>query len=212
MNWLSNKILSAESTLKTVITASVTSKRPEEENGLENGGINADLIEFVRNISEHPKTFLDFPLDDRTDIQNHFFTIFFFNLSQELSGWQVTHAKRILEAVPELGELRFKLCPSSLSERKFWTIYFLLVKRKLSNIPAPEEKPSILSVYDFSATSPFSSPNSKGSDIEEYYDSLWKEQMNHSANFDEGIDPTSDNYFYVGTELSFEEDPEQEET
>ena len=60
----------------------------------------------------------------------------------------------------------------------------------------PEKTIDPLQIYDFSTISPFSSPNSKGSDIEEYYDNLWKDQLNTAATLDDGIDPEVDNYFY----------------
>jgi hypothetical protein len=48
-----------------------------------------------------------------------------------LSPWQETHARLMLERVPQLRDLRFVLCPRQLDEYDFWRIYFALCRRYL---------------------------------------------------------------------------------
>jgi hypothetical protein len=51
-----------------------------------------------------------------------------------LSQKQQQHATLILKEVPELQELRRKVCPAYITEDRFWRIYFLLVGNKLGHI------------------------------------------------------------------------------
>ena len=62
MNWFTNKILEAESSIKNVIGAPnlVKSSSISDE-----PVITAEMVEYVRNFCQHPKTFTDFPLDDK---------------------------------------------------------------------------------------------------------------------------------------------------
>jgi hypothetical protein len=53
------------------------------------------------------------------------------NAAGRLSPWQETHARLILERVPQLQDLRFVLCPRKLDEYEFWMIYFTLCRRYL---------------------------------------------------------------------------------
>jgi hypothetical protein len=59
MNWFTSKILEAESSIKNVIGSQnlVKSTFPDEP------VITAEMVEYVRNLCQHPKTFTDFPLD-----------------------------------------------------------------------------------------------------------------------------------------------------
>ena len=61
MNWFTNKILQAESTIKNAITNAATSLKSGDD-FVENYGVSQELSEFVQNICSHPKTFTDFPL------------------------------------------------------------------------------------------------------------------------------------------------------
>eukprot|EP01117_Protostelium_nocturnum_P011068 TRINITY_DN4015_c0_g1_i1.p1 TRINITY_DN4015_c0_g1~~TRINITY_DN4015_c0_g1_i1.p1 ORF type:complete len:350 (+),score=128.59 TRINITY_DN4015_c0_g1_i1:31-1050(+) len=142
MNWLSSRLSSAQ-TLTQSITKNIISTvntlaseendseifQPEgqpieDENGFlspeESVGINPNLIEFVASLASHPKTFLDFPEEELL----HF--------SEEMTSWQESHARFVLKKVPQLGDLRFQLVPGKIKDRKFWRIYFLLVRNKLS--------------------------------------------------------------------------------
>ena len=48
-----------------------------------------------------------------------------------LSPWQERHALCALQAVPELDELRFVLCPRRMRDRLFWACYFRLARGRL---------------------------------------------------------------------------------
>ena len=51
-----------------------------------------------------------------------------------LTPKQEAHAIRVLQEVPELSELRYRICPKELSEDRFWQIYFLLIGNKLGQV------------------------------------------------------------------------------
>eukprot|EP01118_Nematostelium_gracile_P004642 TRINITY_DN1549_c0_g1_i1.p1 TRINITY_DN1549_c0_g1~~TRINITY_DN1549_c0_g1_i1.p1 ORF type:complete len:207 (+),score=37.01 TRINITY_DN1549_c0_g1_i1:135-755(+) len=193
MNWLSSRISSvAENTLKGVI-APTTPPKKESKYSHKELGITDELITFIDDIArEHPETFLAFPPQE-------------IDTKDNLDGWEIAHADAMLRTVESLAELRFKLCPSKLNDAKFWAIYFAIVKKKLQR-PTISTSEKQETISDLLMNSAFSSPNSKGSDLEEYYDSMFKDQMNNSFQGDEGIDPTIDNYFYIGEEFR-EESP-----
>eukprot|EP01114_Cavostelium_apophysatum_P019152 TRINITY_DN6090_c0_g1_i1.p1 TRINITY_DN6090_c0_g1~~TRINITY_DN6090_c0_g1_i1.p1 ORF type:complete len:310 (-),score=96.79 TRINITY_DN6090_c0_g1_i1:521-1450(-) len=187
-------------------------------------GITPTLIEFVDNVCQHPKTFVDFPLEENdralADIP--------------LSEWQVRHAELMLKKVESLGRLRFKLCPSQMKEDHFWKIYFMLAKNKIGPIdlskyqknsrPSPKEPPLHLNQdqrlqnssprRDPHVAVPADSPSSeilqllhspsstKGSDIEEYFEQMMKENLDNSFSVEESIDPQMDNYFCEEGEIS----------
>lgn len=44
---------------------------------------------------------------------------------------QEKHCSLILDVVPEMNHLRYKLTPRVLKEEQFWRIYFILVRSKL---------------------------------------------------------------------------------
>jgi hypothetical protein len=48
--------------------------------------------------------------------------------SYEMTGYQVSHASKVLALVPALAALRHRLCPKTLSEKHFWRVYFLLLR------------------------------------------------------------------------------------
>lgn len=50
-------------------------------------------------------------------------------------------------------------------------------------------------------SSPIKSSNSKGNDLEEFYESMVKDELNNSASFDEGIQPEMDNYFVTNLNI-----------
>ncbi|PRP81523.1 hypothetical protein PROFUN_10885 [Planoprotostelium fungivorum] len=129
MNWFSSRLSSASQILNNVLTVEEepaitgTDGEPlEDEFGFlsheESIGINPQLLEFVSSIASHPKTFLDFPEDE---LANYI-----------LSNMVISHAKIIIKKVPQLNDLRFKLCPVHLRESRFWMVYFLLTRNKLN--------------------------------------------------------------------------------
>ncbi|KAA0036402.1 putative BSD domain-containing protein [Cucumis melo var. makuwa] len=84
-------------------------------------GVTEEVLIFVRNIVQHPETWLDFPLpydDDSDDL--------------ELSDAQQEHALAVEHLVPRLAALRIELCPQYMSEDCFWKIYFVLLHPRLS--------------------------------------------------------------------------------
>ncbi|XP_062222433.1 uncharacterized protein LOC133921528 [Phragmites australis] len=85
-------------------------------------GVTEDVVVFVRHISEHPKTWLDFPLFV-DDLHADDF---------ELSDAQYGHAVAIERLVPSLSYLRTELCSTNMSEACFWKIYFVLLHSKLN--------------------------------------------------------------------------------
>lgn len=135
-----------------------------------------------------------------------------------LTPWQEDHAKIILEQVNDLRELRFKFCPSLLKEQKFWKIYFLLVRNKLTeyskemndrnykppslNVPEPStprkassslRTPPVSPIFEFGSNSAASTKS--GSEIEDYFDQMMRDSINNSSILEESIDPEYDNYF-----------------
>jgi len=89
-------------------------------------GITPALIEFVTSLCEHPETFVDFPMDGA-------------RVRSQLSETQAAHAVAILSAAPALETLRYKIVPRTMSDQKFWMVYFLVVRNYLKDIPAFEE-------------------------------------------------------------------------
>lgn len=49
---------------------------------------------------------------------------------------QQLHIGIVERHIPELGDLRWELCPEYLSEGRFWMIYFVLVHPKLDKYDA----------------------------------------------------------------------------
>ncbi|CAM0882900.1 unnamed protein product [Alopecurus aequalis] len=94
----------------------------EEEDEVEAVGVTEEVVVFVKHISTHPETWLDFPLfvDDRH--ADDF----------ELSDTQYEHALAIERIVPSLSYLRTELCSTNMSEACFWKIYFVLLHSKLN--------------------------------------------------------------------------------
>jgi len=190
MNWFTNKIVEAESSLKNVLNLSKSNNNNGDHDLEESVGITPSLKEFVQNICQHPNTWLEFPLEKSQE-------------SIVLSDWQERHARLMLNQVDELGELRFQLCPSHLKDERFWKIYFLLVQNKIGPISFNEKIP----------TSPSSKrskeQNTSSQSIEDYYDEMFQDSINNSMSFDSGIDEKEDNYYekFSGdllADLSFE--------
>ncbi|KAL0914558.1 hypothetical protein M5K25_014915 [Dendrobium thyrsiflorum] len=96
-----------------------------EEDGEPSGealGITEEVLLFVRNISLHPETWLDFPLIDEDEDPDDF----------EMSDAQQEHALAVERLEPRLTALRIELCPSHMSEGCFWKIYFVLLHSRLN--------------------------------------------------------------------------------
>ncbi|KAI3832179.1 hypothetical protein MKX03_012738 [Papaver bracteatum] len=84
-------------------------------------GVTDDVLAFARNISLHPETWLDFPLEDDEDSDDF-----------DMSDAQQEHALAVMNLAPELASLRMELCPEHISDGYFWKIYFVLLHSRLS--------------------------------------------------------------------------------
>ncbi|KAJ3685448.1 hypothetical protein LUZ61_014612 [Rhynchospora tenuis] len=91
------------------------SEEEEEEDGED--VMDEEVVVFVRNLVMHPKTWLDFPDFGCNDL--------------EISEAQAEHILAMEQLIPELADLKNELCPSSMTEGRFWIIYFLLLFPKL---------------------------------------------------------------------------------
>jgi len=83
-------------------------------------GLTDEVLSFAASISQHPGTWLDFPLDggDNEDF--------------DMSDVQQEHALAVERLIPNLASLRLELCPGYISDGQFWKIYFLLLHPQLS--------------------------------------------------------------------------------
>lgn len=86
-------------------------------------GITLELQQFVASLTYI--TFSDYPMETLPTPEEAG------NIQGRLSAWQETHARLILQKVPQLQDLRFVLCPRKLHEYEFWMIYFTLCRRYL---------------------------------------------------------------------------------
>ena len=82
-------------------------------------GLTEKVVEFALHLSSNEELFLKFPLDTYKDTWK-------FNLRQQ------RHAELILREVPQLQQLRWKLCPKYLEDNVFWYIYFELAGKFVS--------------------------------------------------------------------------------
>lgn len=83
-------------------------------------GLTDEVLIFAANISQHPGTWLDFPLDDG-DSEDF-----------DMSDIQQEHALAVERLTANLASLRLELCPGYLSDGQFWKIYFVLLHPQLS--------------------------------------------------------------------------------
>ncbi|XP_051127105.1 uncharacterized protein LOC127248681 [Andrographis paniculata] len=89
--------------------------------GKEAIGVTEEVLAFARDMSMHPKTWLDFPLPE----------IDGYGAGFEMSDAQQGHALAIDRLAPSLAALRLELCPEYMSESNFWKIYFVLLHPRL---------------------------------------------------------------------------------
>ncbi|KAI3760975.1 hypothetical protein L1987_51379 [Smallanthus sonchifolius] len=84
-------------------------------------GVTDEVLAFVRDVTMHPETWMDFPLlEDEEDGEDF-----------ELSDAQQDHALAVERLAPRLAALRIELCPGYMSESSFWKIYFVLLHPRL---------------------------------------------------------------------------------
>ncbi|KAK1422070.1 hypothetical protein QVD17_24938 [Tagetes erecta] len=84
-------------------------------------GVTDEVLDFVRDVTMHPETWMNFPLSDDEDDAEDF----------ELSDAQQEHALAVERLAPRLAALRIELCPGYMSESSFWKIYFVLLHPRL---------------------------------------------------------------------------------
>ncbi|KAE9603633.1 putative BSD domain-containing protein [Lupinus albus] len=83
-------------------------------------GITDEVLTFAINISMHPETWLDFPIQEEDDTHDF-----------DMSDAQRDHAVAIERLAPRLAALRIELCPCHMSESYFWKVYFVLLHSRL---------------------------------------------------------------------------------
>ncbi|MCO5596952.1 hypothetical protein L7F22_051023 [Adiantum nelumboides] len=100
-------------------------------------GITPELREFVHGLTL--STFQDFPMEEfNTDGKDDEGIS---NIRQDLTDWQEQHALYVLKAVPEISQFRYELCPRHMKEKRFWKIYFTLVRSHVVLYEAPRVIP-----------------------------------------------------------------------
>ncbi|KAF8023080.1 hypothetical protein BT93_F0543 [Corymbia citriodora subsp. variegata] len=92
----------------------------EERDYGDAAGVTDEVLAFARNISMHPETWLDFPLDSEDDLDD-----------LEMSVAQREHALAIEQLAPRLRALRIEFCPCHMTESYFWKVYFVLLHSRL---------------------------------------------------------------------------------
>ncbi|GER53741.1 BSD domain-containing family protein [Striga asiatica] len=80
-------------------------------------GLTEKVVAFVRDITMHQETWLDFPLPENVDF--------------DMTNAQQEHALAVERLAPRLAAVRMELCPGYMSESCFWLIYFLLLHPRL---------------------------------------------------------------------------------
>ncbi|XP_077217140.1 uncharacterized protein LOC143851559 [Tasmannia lanceolata] len=81
-------------------------------------GVTEEVLEFARDLSTRPESWLDFPLPFGDDF--------------DMSVAQRDHASTVEHLAPSLAELKVRLCPSHMSEGCFWKIYYVMLHPKLN--------------------------------------------------------------------------------
>ncbi|KAG2716781.1 hypothetical protein I3843_03G145100 [Carya illinoinensis] len=90
-------------------------------------GVTEQLIDFLKSLTVD--SFKNFPLqDDEGAACGDGNLTTSGNVRRDLSEWQERHALLVISKVKEISQLRYMLCPRHLKERRFWRIYFKLVK------------------------------------------------------------------------------------
>ncbi|KAI3429723.1 hypothetical protein D9Q98_010039 [Chlorella vulgaris] len=100
---------------------------------LEAFGITPEFGEFVRTLNY--SAFRDFPTerllpaaDGGAAAGN---TAAAVSPAYQLNPWQVRHATLVVQALKEVNELRFVLCPKYMTDEHFWHVYFTLARKYL---------------------------------------------------------------------------------
>jgi len=143
--------MSSSSWLETLIGGSSSL---EEENDLEfednlvvKRTLSPDVIEHVKTLCSVPVTWEKFPMKEfgiDPEAQNSF--------GNEMTKREEKHAIEILEAIPELAALRFRLCPKYMNDIQFWKIYFLLMKNKIGNKLSDQSNDGLKNLNRYAST------------------------------------------------------------
>ncbi|XP_039131557.1 uncharacterized protein LOC120267944 [Dioscorea cayenensis subsp. rotundata] len=100
-----------------------SSVAPDPQADIEVFGVTDELREYVKGFNL--SSFRDFQIEDELEKPESPTVL---NVRQDLNEWQARHAALILSTAKEISKLRYELCPRYMKERKFWRIYFILVK------------------------------------------------------------------------------------
>lgn len=99
--------------------------------------ITTELVDFVQNVTDHPSTFTNFPVETDKGPQPA-------RLVRDgvypLSSKQTKHVTAMLALVPKLQTLRHDLVPAQLGEDTFWQVYFSLIERKTDSVDWERDK------------------------------------------------------------------------
>ncbi|ONK76716.1 uncharacterized protein A4U43_C03F31380 [Asparagus officinalis] len=82
------------------------------------GGVREDLVRFVRDMDKSPESWLQFPFP----VDDHF----------HMSSNQRDHIANVEHVAPSLAALKISLCPTVMTEQRFWKIYFALLHPRLN--------------------------------------------------------------------------------
>ena len=107
-----------------------SSQQAPSQQQLEAYAITPDFQAFVRSLTY--STFREFPQTpgnnepascstETSDTES----------TRYLTPWQEQHALLVVQAVKEINELRFVLCPKRMTDKQFWQTYFQLARKHL---------------------------------------------------------------------------------
>nr|XP_010927365.1 uncharacterized protein LOC105049428 [Elaeis guineensis] len=94
---------------------------PDRERGSREsrtGGVSEEVLELVTDLVEYPELWLEFPVP----VDDDFY----------MSHSQKEHIATVERLVPSLTVRRISLCPTHMSEERFWKIYFALLHPSLN--------------------------------------------------------------------------------
>ncbi|KAL4450215.1 hypothetical protein ABPG77_010884 [Micractinium sp. CCAP 211/92] len=108
---------------------------PTSDEELTAYGVTPDFAEFVRTLNY--SMFRDFPAEhllsagDEGSGGSGAAAAVPGGPAYRLNPWQVRHATLVVQALKEVNELRFVLCPKYMADEHFWHVYFTLARKYL---------------------------------------------------------------------------------
>ncbi|PSC74256.1 BSD domain containing [Micractinium conductrix] len=107
---------------------------PPSSTELEAYGITPDYAEFVRTLNY--STFRDFPAEHLLPASEPGSEVSSSAAAAggppyRLNPWQVRHATLVVQALKEVNELRFVLCPKYMTDEHFWHVYYTMARKCL---------------------------------------------------------------------------------